>query len=370
MKKAISFLKKIIQIITLRVYQHVLDRRLIIVPPPFHVDLEVAHTCMFRCQHCDIWKRKPLIKHISLEQQKTIIDTLSNWLPTGSEMSFSGGEPFINPNTLPLIAYAHTKGFITSLTTNAFLINQVLADRICKAGLNSIVISIDFPKANLHDESRGKPGAFDKAVQAIKMLKQSSAESGHNLNICIDTIIMQSNLHLLPTLVKTLSQFRVDCINFQPICENFDTSQPNLKWYLTSPLWPNNCQHVIRVMDELISLKNQGYPIGNSKQQLDQYKTYFTQHSSFTQKTTCLAGSSNLQIDLEGTAWLCYKFKPLGNMLTDDISEMWNNLSAQHTRQHIYSCQESCKALLCNVSSYMKLNQIIPRLRYLLINHS
>lgn len=89
------------------------------------------------------------------------------------EVYFTGGEPFLHPQILDLLAFALARMPATVLT-NGTLIGERLADRLADLAARSrysleVRVSLDDPDREANDRVRGR-GAFDRALQAIARL--------------------------------------------------------------------------------------------------------------------------------------------------------------------------------------------------------
>lgn len=89
------------------------------------------------------------------------------------EFYFTGGEPFLHPELLTLVAEALAVVPVTILT-NGTLIDEVVADRLAGIAAGSpysleLRISLDAPTAEANDRVRGR-GSFAKALRAVRLL--------------------------------------------------------------------------------------------------------------------------------------------------------------------------------------------------------
>ena len=89
---------------------------------------------------------------------------------------FCGGEPFLRKDFLDIVKYGKSKGLNCSTISNGYLINEDLAKQIVTSGIDSIGISIDSADRELHDEIRGTKGAFDHAIEGIRLIRQQQKE--------------------------------------------------------------------------------------------------------------------------------------------------------------------------------------------------
>jgi AdoMet-dependent heme synthase len=89
------------------------------------------------------------------------------------EVYFTGGEPFLHPEIVPLLAFALAHA-PTTVLTNGILIDEALADALAALAAGSryafeIRVSLDDPERDRNDAIRGR-GAFDRALRAIRRL--------------------------------------------------------------------------------------------------------------------------------------------------------------------------------------------------------
>lgn len=147
-------------------------------PVPFFCVWEVTYNCNMKCPFCYVKKYKnPYKPEITTKEAINIIDQLSE---LGTRMiNFSGGEPTLRKDFPLLIEHAKKRKMKVFFNTNGSLIRQ-RADELLKADL--IRVSVDGTK-DLHDKLRSFPGAFEKAVEGIRMLKDKGA------NVMINTVV-------------------------------------------------------------------------------------------------------------------------------------------------------------------------------------
>ncbi|TFG00190.1 MAG: radical SAM protein [Promethearchaeota archaeon] len=150
---------------------------------------------------------------------KSIISQIAE-LGTPS-LSFTGGEPTLREDLPELINFSGVqKKLITGLATNGQELPKLLKENHLR-GLDYILISLDFPSAELHDSLRGMP-LFNKVIQSIKIAKKKG------IKVIISTNVMKSNISYLPEICE-LAQ-RLECsIELFP-CEHlpFSTSGGNM----------------------------------------------------------------------------------------------------------------------------------------------
>jgi len=93
-----------------------------------------------------------------------------------------GGEPTLRGDIDKIAAFARKAGYacIKLCTNGAKLADPAYAAQMAAAGFNMFDISLHGHNAALHDRLVGVPGAFDKAVRAVKNLRKLGRETGTN----------------------------------------------------------------------------------------------------------------------------------------------------------------------------------------------
>ena len=205
----------------------------------------ISDKCNLQCKHCCLYGKENKINISTFEEIK---NELIYCYKLGSRfVDFEGGEPFIwkdesNTNDIKdinsLFSLAKEIGFFsTTVTTNA----QIDFSN-CKA--DSIWVSLD-GIGDYHDAIRGN-GTFERLVKNI-------SASPHK-HLSVNMVVNKLNY---PSVKETI-EFAKNHKNIEMISINFHTPFPGteeleLDW---------NTRNII--IDEVIVMKKQGYPIMNS----------------------------------------------------------------------------------------------------------
>ncbi|NHM28393.1 putative heme d1 biosynthesis radical SAM protein NirJ1 [Desulfofundulus sp. TPOSR] len=126
----------------------------------------MTRTCNLRCIHC--YANADNQKHpgeLTTAEAKKFIDDLAAFkVPV---LLFSGGEPLMRQDFFELAAYATSRGIRTTVSTNGTLITPAVARRLKEIGVGYVGISLDGTGEN-NDHFRGRPGAFQAALEGIR----------------------------------------------------------------------------------------------------------------------------------------------------------------------------------------------------------
>ena len=147
-------------------------RRLFLRPVPANVSIALTYRCQLRCAHCysNASDRNDQ-EELTTGEVKSIIDQVRRL--GALQVIFSAGEPLLRKDLDEIISHAHQAGLLTRLNTNGLLLDRARAFGLKKAGLTQCAVSIDHPDASIHDSLRGVPGAFARAVQGIRHLRDA-----------------------------------------------------------------------------------------------------------------------------------------------------------------------------------------------------
>ncbi len=121
-------------------------------------------------------------------------------------ISFSGGEPFIKPGFIDIMAFCHQNGIHSGVTTNGSALNRKNAIKFVEAHPWNLNVSVDAPNADLHDYLRGWPGLFQKLSDGIKYVREERDKRGLDFPIIIKPTIGKKNYKYLPDMVQWVKE--------------------------------------------------------------------------------------------------------------------------------------------------------------------
>ncbi|HOO53189.1 MAG TPA: radical SAM protein [Methanothrix sp.] len=129
---------------------------------------EVTAACNLSCEYCRASaSASPDEAELSTEVALDFIDQVA---PLKPMIILSGGEPLLRPDIFDLAKYAADRGVRVSLASNGTLITPEIVERIKRAGIMRVSISLDGPSPETHEATRG-PGSFDLAMRGIGNLR-------------------------------------------------------------------------------------------------------------------------------------------------------------------------------------------------------
>jgi 12,18-didecarboxysiroheme deacetylase len=141
----------------------------------------VTRRCNLKCIHC--YSNSQNIHYgdeLNTDEGKELISDLASFgCPV---ILFSGGEPLMRKDLPELIRFAVDKGMRVVISTNGTLITKNMASIFGKIGLSYIGVSLDGMK-EIHDVFRGVKGAFDAALNGIRICRDTGIKVGVRFTI-------------------------------------------------------------------------------------------------------------------------------------------------------------------------------------------
>lgn len=208
---------------------------------PLLVGFNITFRCNLRCTYC----ASPTLKVPEMETGD-VLRTIDDFHALGMRwITFSGGEPLLRKDLGEIVEYTKTKGIVTFISTNGWLIPK----RIEELGrVDRFTISLDGGE-EVHDKVRGK-NAFAKAVAGAEAARE------HGIPVAFTCVLSSHNLDAVDEVLALAARFDTTCM-FQPATKWLDSSnEPNPIAPPTEPY-----RETIR---HLLERKRQGAPITNS----------------------------------------------------------------------------------------------------------
>lgn len=171
-------------------------------PPGPAVIWNLVRRCNLTCLHCySISADIDFPGELATEEVFKAMDELkAAGVPA---LILSGGEPLLRKNIFEIAERAKALGFYTGLSTNGTLIEPPLAERIAAARFDYVGISLDGLQAT-HDRFRRKQGAFEKALNGLRLCRDMGVKVGMRFTLT------QDNAAELPALLDLAEAERID----------------------------------------------------------------------------------------------------------------------------------------------------------------
>ena len=141
---------------------------------------KITRRCNYQCKFCTVWRTKPYGELSTQDALKLVRDIADLGVVF---VCIEGGEPLMREDLHLVLKECKDHGIYTDIVTNGSLLPP-RADEVSKQ-CDCITISLD-GIGEAHDELRGVPGAFDRAVKAIGSVKGKT-------RVFVNSVITKTN---------------------------------------------------------------------------------------------------------------------------------------------------------------------------------
>ncbi len=254
--------------------------------------IAVNRKCPFNCWYCSADNSSD--NELSLDEIDIIIEIFKDW--GVSTIVFTGGEPLLREDIDRLILkYSTDLSFV--ILTSGYGLNQERARRLKRNGLFAVSISLDHYEKKINDQNRGKEGAFDIALGAIKNAKDAGLYTVIQ-TVVTDALIQNNSIGRFIDFVENLGADELFLL--EPLCTGrlFDTKR-----------------QIFLKEDKIDMLKSLHTRAGRGN---DRLKIITSSYIEDPKKYGCGAGTQHIYVDTTGELWPC-NFLPisLGNILVE-----------------------------------------------------
>ncbi len=162
---------------------------------PVHVVWEITLACDLKCKHCGSRAGAKRDRELTTAECMDVVNALAR-LGT-REVTLIGGEAYLRKDWIEIVRAVRAQGMRCAIQTGGRNLSEARLSAAVQAGLQGIGVSID-GLAPLHDELRGVPGSFDKAVAAVRLGR------AHGIGVGVNTQIGARTMADLPALMETI----------------------------------------------------------------------------------------------------------------------------------------------------------------------
>lgn len=290
---------------------------------------------------CNIWK--------SEDSEDLDVSLVEKLPPSLRYVNLSGGEPFLHKE-LPALAGAVVRACPsaqTIISTNALLktsrmleVTEAVRSRDPGIGM---AVSIDGIGAT-HDRIRGIEGAFDRAVDYIKSLKEAGME-----NLRIAFTVVDGNVSDFYRVYELSRQLGVQF--------TYALAQESSHYFQTSG---TRRVDLVRLRSELDAIASRELRSNSPKRWARAYfgRGLYEFAAGDGRPLDCRAAGDFFFMSPAGTIYSCNILDlPLGSLKDSSFEEIWDSPEAVRARETVSRCELGCW-MVCTARSAMKRNPV------------
>lgn len=120
------------------------------------------------------------------------------------------GEPYIHPEFLEMVRYAHERKLYTVTSTNGHFLDDENARRTVESGLDRLIISVDGTTQEVYEQYR-KSGNLDQVLDGARRLVAWKRRLGaRHPHIIFQFLVVRPNEHQIPDIFRLAQSIGVD----------------------------------------------------------------------------------------------------------------------------------------------------------------
>ncbi|MCF6150336.1 MAG: radical SAM protein [Candidatus Kuenenia sp.] len=300
---------------------------------PERIQIEITNRCNYSCGMCPRETFNLPDKDISFDLFKNIIDRIDSHY----NVTLTGwGEPLLHPQLLEMIAYAKNKGHKVGLTTNGLLLAHFIENFI-ESQLDKLTISLDSVDDGVSAKDGHPPSkVVQKNVQSLIKLRGTKSIpvitiqiTMHDEKQCLDAV----------RFAGVIGADRVYLIRLNIPMDKSSFKRPDLKEelkiYEKSEQIAKKCG--LQVDNNYTAFDNVLFRLLYKKMRPVMYR--FDKY--------CPKPYDYLYINIDGRATPCCDLPrhEVGNILKEDVDEIWNGENMRYFRKNQNDICGTCDAL-------------------------
>jgi len=193
---------------------------------PMTLSMEPTTACNLRCPECPSGLRsfsRPT-GNLKADFFRNTIDQIADKLIY--LIFYFQGEPYINPDFLKMVAYAHERGLYTITSTNGHFLTDANCQETINSGLDRIIISLDGTTQETYESYR-KEGSLEKVLEGTRnLMKWKKKMKSSTPHVVLQFLVVRPNEHQIPELYKLAEELGIKDVKLKT-AQIYDYEQGN-----------------------------------------------------------------------------------------------------------------------------------------------
>ncbi len=284
---------------------------------------QVNYRCNFRCAFCRYWidpmGDEPELSVADFRDGSRKLSKLGALL-----ISLAGGEPLIRPDIVGIV-HEVARWHFPFITTNGWFSTPALAEDLFERGLWGVSVSLDYADAERHDQRRGMPGAFNRALAAIEHFGRARRHEWQRVNWM--AVLMEDNLDQIEPMIRMAAEHGAYFM-VQP----YGVRKTGAQRFLP-PADGSIGEHLMRLRRKYPNFLSNPYFLSRFDQALDEGVP------------SCRAGRGFFSIDSTGDIAVCVeeRARPVANLYENSATEIVQRLRNDTTPRRCTDCWYNCR---------------------------
>lgn len=313
---------------------------------PIFGGLVVTYRCNESCPMCNVRRKADAAREMDTPAMLDLADQMAELGVSG--VSITGGEPLVREDVVEVVARLKQRGVPVSMSTNGLKLTDMnLARRLVDSGIDAVAVSLDGADAAEHDASRGRRGAFDRTLEAVRNLLAARKERpDRQVHVTLATVISAANYRRFEDILRLARDLGVDNVSLNPVHDTYagaPAEAPGL-------YFDKSDRGLADLPQTLIDLKRRYGLIDSSDAYLRNLAAFF---AGKPMPARCYAPYFSVFVDCFGDILSCgghfYAGKVSANLAGRRLKDVWRSPEYQAKRDALRRCRccyYSCMAEL------------------------
>jgi AdoMet-dependent heme synthase len=284
-------------------------------PRDFFFQWHLTERCNLRCTHC--YQAGGRTDELSTDEALGFIDEAATTVADWSELyglsflpafNITGGEPLLRPDLFILLEELKERKIDVHLLTNGTLVDKRSADRLRKAGIATVQVSVEGGEP-VHDGIRGR-GSFRAALAGVKNLVDVGLE------VTLNMTLSRHNAGSVGEMVALAENSGARRLGFSRL-----VPAGRGRTLLAEGLAR---EEVAELYQRIFSLETGKVKLVTGDPVAAQLQLPTTGDCGETPQGGCAAGLFGITVAADGTVMPCRRLPlPIGNIKRDSIRAIW-----------------------------------------------
>ncbi len=202
---------------------------------PTYLTIDPFSACNLKCPLCPTGNGRITLKkgRLQTEMFRHIVDEMGTYL-YNIDM-FNWGEPLLNKDIYAMIAYAHKRHIITSVSSNFHYFDAQAAERMINSGLDYLILSIDGATQATYEQYR-VGGDLDTVLRNVGTLTDTRKQLGSSTPyIFWQYLVFRHNEHEIEQARALATDLGVDEFKTELAFLEVDTREKGERWIPRQP---------------------------------------------------------------------------------------------------------------------------------------
>ncbi|MCC6728578.1 MAG: radical SAM protein [Chthonomonadales bacterium] len=302
---------------------------------PVGITFKPTLSCNLRCRMCSFVASGAVFTNprdsLPLGAWKSVVDDVRPWRPY---IWFTGGEPTLYPEFVPLVRYIKEQGMTAGVTTNGTTLRNKAAE-LLEWPMDMMVVSID-GRGEVHNHVRGNAKAFERTMEGVMLLQELKRKRGlAKPALIVNCALTPDNYQQAIEMVGVAEELGAEALNYQHLWQLTDSMvrAHNARWGTAHTVSyeqsggmepaPVDVEGVIRIVHEIKRQPSRIPVLFHPEISDAEIRTYYERPEVFVRRRPAACAWLNTDVLPNGDVSPCFDVI-CGNILDRPFREIWN----------------------------------------------